>query len=144
MQVCWSITPLILTAIFVIAGYYWKTPVYGGAISGEDTVHYPEWVHYVGWALTGIVVIQIPLAAIVMAIYYAVIKRDCLGVFKPTSDWGPGDKEARREWIAYKYSQATMCKQHPYASYDNYAMSYPPPAAPHGYYPTTGGGHLHM
>ena len=52
-------------------------------------------------------------------------------VTKPTSDWGPGDKNAKHEWITYKQNkamEAMTCKRHPHAAaaaYDNYAMNYP-------------------
>ena len=51
-------------------------------------------------------------------------------VTRPTSDWGPGDKNAKNEWIRYKQAkamEAMTCKRHPYTAtaYDNYGMSYP-------------------
>ncbi len=63
---CWSITPVILTAIFVLAAVDWKTPSYGGG-----AVHYTDWVHYVGWALTLLVTLQIPIIAVIMVAIYA-------------------------------------------------------------------------
>ena len=58
-------------------------------------------------------------------------------VTRPTPDWGPGDKNAKNEWIRYKQTkamEAMTCKRHPHAAaYDNYAMSYPV-----GYYTTPG------
>ena len=137
---CWSITPIILTAIFVIACFHWTVPAYGASPDSEqwpvDTVFYPDWIHYVGWFLTILVAAQIPVAAVVMMVYFGV-KGKCLAVFQPSEDWGPGDKEARQEWIAYKYNKAMTCKRHPYATYDNYGMNYPI-----GYY--AGAGTYHM
>ena len=58
---------------------------------------------------------------------------------KPTSDWGPGDKFAKQEWIRYKQTKAMTCKRHPHVGYDNYAMNYPV-----GYYAPTPGPSYHM
>ena len=55
-QICWAITPLILTAIFVITCILWEKPV-SKEFSGE--VHYPDWVHGVGWFLILIVALQV-------------------------------------------------------------------------------------
>ena len=52
-QICWSITPIILTAIFAITCAYWETPIYKG------NVHYPDWVHGVGWFLILVVALQV-------------------------------------------------------------------------------------
>ena len=52
-QICWSITPIILTAIFAITCVYWETPIYKG------NVHYPDWVHGVGWFLILVVALQV-------------------------------------------------------------------------------------
>ena len=51
-QICWSIIPIILSAIFAIACYYWETPQQGN-------VHYPEWIHGVGWFLILVVALQV-------------------------------------------------------------------------------------
>jgi len=121
-QICWAITPLILTAIFVITCILWEKPV-SKEFSGE--VHYPDWVHGVGWFLILIVALQIPVIGFIMVIYYA-SKRNLKQVVQPTQEWGPGDKLAKQDWISYQYKKATRCKQHPYG-YDNYAMNYSMP-----------------
>ena len=40
-QVCWAITPLILTAIFVISCYEWENPF---TKLHSYNVYYPDWV----------------------------------------------------------------------------------------------------
>lgn len=65
-KICWSITPVILTAIFVLAAVDWTSPTYG-----DGAVHYSTWAHYVGWALFLLVTLQIPVVAIIMIIIYA-------------------------------------------------------------------------
>merc|ERR1719412_1522420 len=127
-KVCWSITPVILTAIFVIAIIppYYEAPTYQGS---QETIYYPEWAHHIGWFLTLVSAMQIPLIAIFMVVYYG-CKGKIRQVTRPTSDWGPGDKNAKNEWIRYKQAkamEAMTCKRHPYtaAAYDNYGMSYP-------------------
>lgn len=122
LKICWAITPILLTAIFAIAAFYWTPPTYKDSLHGE--VHYPVWAHSVGWFLTLLVGLQIPVIAIIMVIYFAA-QGKVKAVVQPTNDWGPGDKVARQEWIAYKYRKAMQCKRHPYAGYDNYGMNYP-------------------
>ena len=68
---------------------------------------------------------QIPFIGLIMTIYYG-SKRNVKQVVQPTQEWGPGDKNAKQEWIAYQYNKAMRCKQHPYG-YENYAMNYSMP-----------------
>jgi len=137
-KVCWSITPVILTAIFVIAMWDWTPPHYEGS---QENIYYPDWAHQIGWFLTLVTALQIPIVAIFMVIYYGA-KGKIREVTRPTPDWGPGDKNAKNEWIRYKQTkamEAMTCKRHPHAAaYDNYAMNYPV-----GYY-TAPGPSYHM
>ena len=66
-KVCWSVTPVILTAIFVIAMWDWSPPHYEGS---QEKIYYPDWAHHIGWFLTLVTALQIPLVAIFMVIYY--------------------------------------------------------------------------
>ena len=66
-KVCWSVTPVILTAIFVIAMWDWTPPHYEGS---QENIYYPDWAHHIGWFLTLVTALQIPLVAIFMVIYY--------------------------------------------------------------------------
>merc|ERR1719150_528311 len=126
-KICWSIIPVILSAIFVIAMVFWTEPTYSGS---QEKIYYPQWAHHIGWFLTLVTALQIPLIAIFMVVYYG-CKGRIREVTKPTSDWGPGDKNAKHEWITYKQNkamEAMTCKRHPHAAaaaYDNYAMNYP-------------------
>jgi len=131
-QICWAVTPVILIAIFGIAIYFWDPPTYGGVI------HYPGWAHGIGWFLTLVVALQIPIGAIIALIYFTAKGRP-MDAFRPAPNWGPGDKEGRKEWIAYKQTKALTCKRHPFmahhfhphqqpeqpAGYDNVGMYYP-------------------
>jgi hypothetical protein len=74
-----------LIVIFGVTIYNWTPPSYGGVI------FYPDWAHGVGWFLTLIVAVQIPLGAVIAIIYYS-IKGRPLDAFRPSPDWGPGDK----------------------------------------------------
>jgi len=132
-KACWSITPIVLTAIFVIGCVYWEDPKYGG-VSAKDSVSYPVYVHGIGWFLTLLVAVQIPVIGLIMAVFHAVKDRDCMAVFRPPHDWGPGDKAEHQAYTTYKNNKAMTCKQHPYAAhghpgpmtaYDNYGMAYP-------------------
>ena len=142
-QICWAITPLILIVIFGFTIYHWTPPTYGGV------VFYPDWAHGIGWFLTLIVALQIPLGAIIALVYYS-IKGRPLDAFRPSPDWGPGDKVGKQEWIEYKQTKALTCKRHPFMShahvmppppqmgYDNFGMYYP-----NAYY-SSGPGSYHM
>ena len=73
-KVCWSIIPLILTALFVISmvgmpsmPFVWEKPYYGGS---KEKIEYPDWAHHIGWFLTLVTAVQIPVIAIFMIIYY--------------------------------------------------------------------------
>ena len=62
LQVCWVIiSPLLLIAILVAALIDWTKPSYG-------SIPYPEWAHGVGWTLTLISVLQIPIWFLVIVI----------------------------------------------------------------------------
>lgn len=65
------------------------------------------------------------MVALIVVIYYASKGRVSQAV-QPTQEWGPGEKNAKQEWISYQYNKATRCKQHPYG-YDNFAMNYSMP-----------------
>ena len=123
-KVTWSITPVILAVIFGLACWFWTAPVY---TYGGGVVHYSHWAHGVGWFLTLLVALQIPVIAVIMVIAYAV--RGKVGeVFKPAYGWGPGDPAVLDEYQAYQYRKAAKCKQHPHGiggPYDNYGMQSP-------------------
>ena len=66
-KICWSIIPVILSAIFVIAMVFWTEPTYSGS---QEKIYYPQWAHHIGWFLTLVTALQIPLIAIFMVVYY--------------------------------------------------------------------------
>ena len=82
-------------------------------------VPYPEWAHAIGWTLVGISAVQIPLWAIIMTFYY-MIKGRITQVVKPTSKWGPGDKEIRKQILDEMGGIPRVGKY----AYDNNAMGY--------------------
>lgn len=57
IKIFWAITPLLLTAIFAIACWFWTPPTFKDSTHGE--IHYPTWAHGVGWFLTLIVALQV-------------------------------------------------------------------------------------
>ena len=64
MKVCWVIiSPLLLMVILVAAIMDWTKPSYG-------SLPYPEWAHGVGFSLTVISVIQIPLWFFITIVMY--------------------------------------------------------------------------
>ena len=62
---------------------------------------YPDWAHGVGWFLTILVAIQIPLVAVIVIVYHAVTGQ-VSDAFKPSKGWGPQDEETRQEWLRFK------------------------------------------
>lgn len=88
-RICWVIlSPLILVVIFIAACSDWHKPQYGD-------LQYPDWAHGLGWALTLVSVVQIPLWFLVTLVISLVRGQvtDCL---QPSSAWldrrqeGPG------------------------------------------------------
>jgi hypothetical protein len=73
-----------LSAIFGISLYFWKEPDYGNGL-----LFYPKWAHGIGWFLTLVVALQVPVGALIVVLYYSVKKRP-MDAFRPTPDWGPG------------------------------------------------------
>lgn len=57
IKIFWAITPLLLTAIFAFACWFWTPPTFKDSTHGE--IHYPTWAHGVGWFLTLIVALQV-------------------------------------------------------------------------------------
>jgi len=113
-KICWAlISPIFLMVIFLAAVITWKEHKYSKVIS------YPEWAHYVGWALVGVSAIQVPLWALIQTLYYAV-KGRVSQVVKPTRKWGPGDPQVRRA-ILDEQSGISRNGRH---TYDNQAMGY--------------------
>jgi hypothetical protein len=53
--------------VIAIIPPYYEPPTYEGS---QETIYYPEWAHQIGWCLTLVTAMQIPLVAIFMVIYY--------------------------------------------------------------------------
>eukprot|EP00095_Tigriopus_kingsejongensis_P002918 maker-scaffold336_size202805-snap-gene-1.54 protein:Tk02918 transcript:maker-scaffold336_size202805-snap-gene-1.54-mRNA-1 annotation:"low quality protein: sodium- and chloride-dependent glycine transporter 2-like" len=126
IKICWAITPLILLVIFGIACWFWEPPTFTQA---SGVFHYSEWAHGVGWFLTLLVALQIPIVALVMSVMY-IAKGRTKELIAPANGWGPGDPKEIDEWHAFLYKKAFNCKQHPLGpsgggAYDNYGMQYP-------------------
>lgn len=113
-KLCWGfISPVFLVVVFILAVVGWSNPTYAGIVP------YPDWAHYLGWALVGISAVQIPFWAIVMTIYHAA-KGRISQVVKPTSKWGPGDPVVRREIL----DQQNGIQRNGKHTYDNQGMAY--------------------
>ena len=88
-KICWVfVCPAILLLILFVSLYLWKDPLY------SEMVPYPQWAHWVGWALVGISAEQVPLWAGIMFLVY-LCKREVKQVVAPTKLWGPGDSQVR-------------------------------------------------
>jgi len=80
-KVCWVvISPLLLIVILVAALIDWTKPSYG-------PIPYPEWAHGVGWALTLISVLQIPIWFLVTVIKSFFKKYNTGCPLKCTQSW---------------------------------------------------------
>jgi len=92
-KICWTIiSPIFLVVVFIASVVNWEEHKYAGVIP------YPDWAHGIGWGLVALSAVQIPLWAVIMTIYYA-WKGKVGQVIKPSSKWGPGDKEARLKML---------------------------------------------
>ncbi|CAG0889164.1 unnamed protein product [Darwinula stevensoni] len=71
----------------------WEPHSYAGELV------YKPWAQGVGWFLAAVTVVQIPLWGFAIFIYH-LFKGNPRRAFVPTSDWGPGDPEARQKLLA--------------------------------------------
>jgi len=116
MVVIWTLIPVLLIVILGVSLANWEQPDYANQIK------YPDWIHGIGYFLILIAAAQIPIWALFMTLYYlcAPSKR-VADVIRPTPEWGPGDKQARK---MYQANKAARHKGHLHG-YENPAMAYP-------------------
>jgi len=94
---------------------------------------YPEWAHGLGYFLVLIAAAQFPVWAMLMMLYYLCHpKKRFMDVFRPTPEWGPGDKSQKKLWLEKKRARQYAGQMH---GYDNPTMAYP--------YYNYGYGHYH-
>ncbi|KAK7574237.1 hypothetical protein V9T40_011428 [Parthenolecanium corni] len=94
-QVTWGFcAPVILSAIFIYSLIDFKPLTY------ED-YDYPDWADALGWCLSGLSIIQIPLWAIIIIIRQdaPTWKEKILKSCRSNDSWGPTDPELKREWL---------------------------------------------
>lgn len=116
MKILWALIPIFLTVIVIISLVSWKKPKYQGVIS------YPEWAHGIGIFLVLITAAQVPIWAVIMSLWYAVApSKQIRDVVRPDPSWGPGDKEARKE---YQAGLVRRGQKHLHG-YENPGMVYP-------------------
>jgi len=96
-KACWAfLAPALLAVIFVASCVFWRPPTYGA-------VHYPAWLHAIGWCLFALSVLQIPLWFLVSVIHSAATG-DVMRAFRCSDSW----REARLQGAdESKASQAT-------------------------------------
>jgi len=116
MVIIWTLIPILLIIILGVSLANWEQPDYA------DKIKYPDWIHGIGYFLILIAAAQIPIWALFMTLYYlcAPSKR-VSDVVRPTPEWGPGDKQARK---MYQANKAARQKGHLHG-YENPAMAYP-------------------
>jgi len=116
MVIIWTLIPILLILIQSVSLANWEQPDYA------DKIKYPDWIHGIGYFLILIAAAQIPIWALFMTLYYlcAPSKR-VSDVVRPTPEWGPGDKQARK---MYQANKAARQKGHLHG-YENPAMAYP-------------------
>jgi len=116
MVIIWTLIPILLILILGVSLANWEQPDYA------DKIKYPDWIHGIGYFLILIAAAQIPIWALFMTLYYlcAPSKR-VSDVVRPTPEWGPGDKQARK---MYQANKAARQKGHLHG-YENPAMAYP-------------------
>jgi len=114
LKALWVMIPILLSAVLGMSLYNFNAP---SAKNSFGDVYYPDWVHGVGLALILVVVLQIPFWALVTTFYYlcAPSKR-VRDVAKPTAEWGPGDRHARKEYLGRRARDTRA------TGYDNHVM----------------------
>ena len=115
LKILWVMVPILLTVILGLSLSQFSPP------SNSDTdgkLYFPDWIHGVGIFLILVVVAQIPFWALVTTIYYLVSPSKRISdVARPTAEWGPGDRHARKEYLTLK-SRLTR----PIHGYENHMM----------------------
>lgn len=116
-KICWAVvSPVLLTLIFIAGLVDW------------DASKYPPWAQGVGWCVAGVSVLQIPLWAIIMPLYYHFKKGNVWDVLKSEPSWGPGDKEAAaaaQELVSYSYDHGSSRNEPVITGYDNRGADFP-------------------
>lgn len=116
MKILWALIPIFLLIIVIISVIVWEKPKYQGTIS------YPEWAHGIGIFLVLITAAQVPIWAVIMSLWYAVApSKQIRDVVRPDPSWGPGDKEAKKE---YQAGLVRRGQRHLHG-YENPGMVYP-------------------
>ena len=93
------ISPALLVVIFIAACSEWQLPSYG-------SVPYPPWAHTIGWVLTLVSVVQIPLWLVIMSLV-SLMEGGSWSTFYPTQSWLERRKDANETFI-FKPNQS-MC-----------------------------------
>jgi len=110
----WTLIPLLLMIITGLSLWKFEQPIYGG------NINYPEWVHGIGYFLILVAAAQFPVWAVLQMLYYLCHpKKRFMDVFRPTPEWGPGDRSQKKLWLEKKRPR------HVLQGYDNPTMAYP-------------------
>uniref|UniRef100_A0A034WKU2 Transporter n=1 Tax=Bactrocera dorsalis TaxID=27457 RepID=A0A034WKU2_BACDO len=91
---CWAlITPGIMTLILIYFYATYESLTY-------NNVHYPSWAYALGWTITALGVLQVPIWAIVAIIRQPgeSLTEKVHGAFRPVSNWGPSDPLLREQY----------------------------------------------
>jgi len=97
----WCLIPVLLILIQGVSLSQWAQPDYGNLSPGYLNTKYPDWIHGIGVALILIAAAQIPVWALIYTIYYLCAPSKKLrDVVRPTPEWGPGDRQARKMYQA--------------------------------------------
>lgn len=111
-KVTWSFTAPVLLSVIFIYGNVLLFMAGGGYGKGI-----PWWGNLIGWMLTVVCLVQLPLW---MFVVYRKAEGNTLleklqTSFRPTLDWGPRDPDRRKQWRAFKAEHNVMQKSPPYA-----------------------------
>lgn len=110
VQLIWKVTWAFVgpVALIVIYLYGTITMIVEGTATPKGV---PEWGLAVGWVLSGICIIQLPLWYIVVVFKSpeTTWKRKLLSSLRPSPDWGPSDPKDHSEWLLWKKQQSGDC-----------------------------------
>ncbi|XP_014092924.1 sodium-dependent nutrient amino acid transporter 1 isoform X2 [Bactrocera oleae] len=91
---CWAfITPSIMTLILIYFYATYESLTY-------NNVQYPNWAYALGWTITALGVLQVPIWAIVAIIRQPgeSLTEKVYGAFRPVGNWGPSDPLLREQY----------------------------------------------
>lgn len=107
LVILWTLIPILLIIILGVSLSVWEQPDFGNLTPHYLNIWYPTYIHGIGIALILVAAAQIPVWALIISIYYLCApSKKIRDVVRPTPEWGPGDRQARKMYQAARAAHA--------------------------------------